>query len=475
MKNTHILLLIITISVGFCGCKSGNNDANTVIKPVNIDLPAIQSKGKLTALTGYSATTYFIYRGEPMGYEYELLKMLEDYLDLEIEIKLEKSFANYFNMLNSGEADLIAYNLTVTKPRMNIIDFTAHHSYTRQVLVQKKPDNWRQMKLHEIDETLIQNQIDLVGKKVHVINGSVYANRLQSLSDEIGGDIDIITAHDSLNVDELIKMVSQGAIEYTVADEHIAQINAAYYSNIDIDTPVSFPQRIAWAVRKTSPQLKAAVDEWITAMKDCTEYYVIYNKYFENRRAHRKRIASDYSSISGGSLSKYDESIMKHAVELGWDWRLLASLIYQESQFDPNEKSWAGAIGLMQVMPKTGRAYVSGDLRKPENNLKAGTEFLKWLQQYWQEIPDSVEQIKFILASYNAGQGHIRDAAKLAKKYGKNPAVWTDNTEEFILKKSDAKYYNDEAVSYGYCRGEEPYYYVREILERYEEYRLLIE
>jgi len=160
---------------------------------------------------------------------------------------------------------------------------------------------------------------------------------------------------------------------------------------------------------------------------------------------------------------------------LNWDWRLLASMIYQESEFDPAEKSWAGARGLMQLMPKTAEAYGGTDLNDPENNITAGTNFIKWLENYWQEIPDTQERLKFVLASYNAGQGHISDARKLAEKFGKDNDIWNENVDEFILKKSKKEFYDDEVVSYGYCRGEEPYNYVREILERYEEYRIHVE
>lgn len=471
MKKILSILLIIPLLLS-CG---GDKTASKRIKPVKIDFEQIQEKGKLTALTGYSATSYFLYKGEPMGYEYELLQRLSDYLGVEIEIRLEKNFDTFFDRLNRGEADLIAYNLTVTKQRTEIVDFTEHHSFTRQILVQRKPDNWRQMKLHEIEKSLITNPIDLIGKTVHVTRGSAFVGRLKSLSDEIGGDIEIIEVGGDVTADDLITMVAEGEIDFTVADEHVAWISEAYYSNINVETPLSFPQRIAWAVRKTSPELLNSVNQWISAMQDCTDYYVIYNKYFKNRRAHRTRMKSDYSTVSGTQLSPYDDIIKKYAAELNWDWRLLASMIYQESEFDPAEKSWAGARGLMQLMPKTAEAYGGTNLKDPENNITAGTNFIKWLENYWQEIPDTTERLKFVLASYNVGQGHISDARKLAEKYGKDADVWDNNVDEFILKKSKKEFYDDEVVNFGYCRGEEPYNYVREILERYEQYQIHIE
>lgn len=476
MKKT---LFVISTFLLLWGCQKNapQNEAEpTVIEPVaGIDLNEIKERGRLIAITGYSATGYFIYKGQPMGYEYELLESLAKHLGLVIEIRIARDMDDIFRMLNSGEGDLIAHGLTITKERMKKVTFTKYHSLTRQVLVQRKPQNWREMKLHEIDRRLIRNPIDLIEKKIQVRRGSSYYSRLVNLSDEIGGDIEIVEVPGNIATEELISQVAHGEIEYTIADENIALINQAYYSNLDVGTAVSFPQRIAWAVRKSSPELLAAINDWITAMKDCTDYYVIYNKYFKNRRAFRERIRSDYYSLTGGGISKYDNLIRENAGVLKWDWRLLASLIYQESQFDPQTKSWAGAVGLMQLMPKTAAQFGGQNLSDPADNIKAGSNYLKWLDDYWKNIPDSTERLKFVLASYNAGQGHIADARRLTAKYERDYDVWDDNVAYYILKKANREYFNDEVVEYGYCRGEEPLNYVEEILERYEHYMKLVE
>ena len=159
---------------------------------------------------------------------------------------------------------------------------------------------------------------------------------------------------------------------------------------------------------------------------------------------------------------------------MNWDWRLLASLVYQESQFLPYKKSWAGAVGLMQLMPKTAREFGAHDLLDPQENINAGTNYLRWLQNYWRDIPNSGERVKFVLASYNVGTGHVQDARRLAEKYGKDPNIWEDNVAFFLLKKSQKEYYDDEVVNFGYCRGEEPIRYVDEILKRYEHYKNLL-
>jgi membrane-bound lytic murein transglycosylase F len=206
-------------------------------------------------------------------------------------------------------------------------------------------------------------------------------------------------------------------------------------------------------------------------MKKGALYYAIYDKYYKDRRGFRERARSEFYAYQGGKISKYDSLIRRDAAELGWDWRLLASIIYEESQFDPWRRSWAGAVGLMQLMPETARQFGAQDIYDPAQNLQAGTKYLKWLWNLFDDVPDSTQRIKFVLAAYNAGQGHVLDARRLARKYGKDPDVWDDNVGYFMLKKSNEKYYNDEVVEHGYCRGGETFAYVKNVLELYQHYR----
>ena len=463
MKKHFIILSMIFVL--FFSCQ---NEQQKIVK---IDLEKIKARGKLVAMTGYSATSYFIYKGQPMGYEYEMLNRLAEHLDVELEIVIENNLDNLFEKLNKGECDIIAHSLTVTKQRKQKMNFTDYLFTTRQVLVQKKPQDYRRMKLHEIENKLIRNPIRLIGKKIYVKEGSSHLARLKNLSDEIGGEIEIKVVDGDTTAEQLIQMVSEGNIDYTISDKHVALINQAYFQNIDVQTAISLPQQIAWAVRKTSPELLQAINDWLKKMRKSATYYVIYNKYFKNRSAFIRRVKSDYLSVTGGKISEYDDFLKEQAAPIGWDWRLLASLIYQESQFNMRVKSWSGAVGLMQLLPKIGREFGAKNLRDPYENIKAGVKFLKWLNDYWKkEITDDEERQKFVLASYNIGIGHVQDARKLAQKFGKKPNLWDDNTAYYILRLSEEKFYNDEIVQFGYCRGLEAYNYVNEILERYVHY-----
>ncbi len=438
---------------------------------VEIDLAQIKERGKLTAITGYSAISYFIYQGQPMGFEYELLTQVADSMKLDFDIVLAHDLEEMFTLLNEGVGDLIAFNLTVTKQRQERVAFSEHHTLTRQVLVQRKPDNWRKMKLHEIERELIRDPVDLIGDSVHVRKGSAYISRLQNLSEEIGGDIHIIEAPVGVTSEDLIKMIANKEIEYAIADQNVALINQANYDNIDVVTPVSLSQRIAWAVRKNSPELQKAINETLKQLKSGALFNILYNKYYKNRYAFKKRVKSEFLYVGKGSISPYDSLLQQHADSLGWDWRLLVSQVYQESQFDPTTKSWMGAIGLMQVLTRTGKMFGVTNLYDPVENMKAGVSFLQWLDNYWKEkIPDPEERKLIILASYNVGQGHVQDARNLAIKFGGNPNIWKDNVEYYLEQKSKPEFFNDVVVKFGYCRGSEPVKYVREILERYQHY-----
>ena len=470
------VILFLFFSFGFFSCVAEIEDGPGAKSPkIAVDLEQIQGKGKLVALTGYNAYSYFIYKGQPMGYEYELLKRLAADLKLELEIKVVREIDEMIDLLNNGTGDLIAFNLTVTKNRTKAVTFTEHHTLTPQVLVQRKPENWREMKLHEIENSLIRSPIDLIGIPITVRRNSSYITRLKNLSDEIGEDLNIISSKPNINIEDLISMVATGEIDYTVADKNIAELYSGYYPILDIDYAISLPQRIAWAVRKNSPKFLEAVNEWLQKEKKKNDYYTIYDRYFENSKGFNKRINSEYFSLTGGKISKYDEEIKKYALKLNLDWRLLASIIYQESKFKPDKISWTGASGLMQLMPATAKRFGVEDSSNVHENLEAGVKYLSWLEQYWsEEIPNAIERFKFVLASYNIGPGHIVDAKKLAKKYGADPNVWFDNVEQYLLKKSEAKYYNDEVVELGYARGKETVKYVREVLDRYEQYKKFI-
>ena len=173
-------------------------------------------------------------------------------------------------------------------------------------------------------------------------------------------------------------------------------------------------------------------------------------------------------------MSTFDGSIKKAAKKIGWDWRLLAALIYQESRFKMDLESEKGAFGLMQLMPSVMNKYGIGYDSSAEEQLEAGGKLITYLDKSLKNrVADSLERVKFVLAAYNAGLGHVYDAQRLAQKYGKSPDLWDDNVDYYILNKS--KYLNDTCCKSGYLRGTQTYRFVEEIMERYSHYQTLLD
>ncbi len=453
------------ILFGFCalfvsGCTGGKQKEDENVAEVR-DFGQIREEGVLKAVTLYSSISYFEYRMEPMGYEYDLVKDFADSQGLKLEIMVAESDAELVEILQAGEADVVAFPLRVSNELKEEVLFCGREEQSVQVLVQRA-ERW---------DTLIKDVTGLIGKEVYVKANTRYHERLENLNGELGGGILIHTEKvDSVTPEDLIEQVANGQIPYTICDENIARVNRTYFRNINIDLKVSFPQRSSWAVRSSSPQLAGAINEWTLGATGKKSYEALMKRYFELSKLPYDPKVPD---IKNGIISPYDHLFRKYAQNLGWEWQLLASIAYQESHFNPKVRSWAGARGLMGIMPATARALgVTPDgLDDPETGIRTGVDCLIRFRRSLSRVEDPAEKMKFTLASYNAGIGHIHDAQRLAEKYGKDPYVWDNNVAEYVRLKSDPAYYNDPVCKHGYLRGSETYKYVREVLERYEYYK----
>lgn len=444
-------------------------------KVAKIDIPAYTKKeGVLTVLMDNSLTSYFIYKGQPLGYEYEMLALFTKENNLTLEVKIIGQVENLLDSLLAGKGDLVAANLTISKKRKEKIAFSEPLFRTKQILVQRLPENKSKMTSDEIEESLIRDRLDLSGKNIMVRKNSSYELMLSNFVEETGISIFLTQAPGDLVTEHLIDMVSNKEIDYTVCDLNKAEIFNSYYDNIDIQTPMSLSQPIAWAVNRESTELLSILNSWIEKRLGSLEFNMINNRYFEMNKRKERFIIKEYDFVKDGKISGYDDLIKQYAKKINWDWRLLTALIYQESRFNPKTKSWRGATGLMQLMPRTAKSYgiMPNELVVPEKNMKAGTDHLAMLQKHWnEELTDSLEIIKFIMGSYNVGLGHVQDAIRLTEKYNLNPKKWDDNVAQMLLNKSIPKYYKDPVVKYGYCRGREPVNYVNSILNNYDLYR----
>jgi membrane-bound lytic murein transglycosylase F len=462
----------ISYSIFFCtcllfalySCTTTEETEKFIGTTLNIDLPEILQKGKLTVLAENSSASFFIYRGKPMGFEYEILKEFCRELGVELEIKTVTNLDDLYKMLNDGEGDLAACNLAVTNYRKELIDFTLPFLRVPQILIQRKTN------LNGLQNKIIRDPVDLMGKKVHVWNNSSYFMRLQHLQEETGDTIYVNGEDGQVGTEELIEMVSKGLIDYTVADENIAKLNQLFFDNLDISTRLSEKQKIAFGLRKTSPLLKQRINRWLTKFLSSSVFTYLSSKYFE-----LKYIPSESReqaiNFRNGNLSAYDVAFKSAAAKYNWDWLLLAAIAYKESGFNPNVRGLGGAFGIMQFMPSIGPLYGVNPASSPEEQINGGMLKLSKDFKSWSSVPDRVQREKFTLATYNSGRSHVEDAQRLAKKYGLDPLKWDDNVEVMMLNLTKAEYYRDPVVKYGALRGARTYHYVKAIYNRYLEWR----
>lgn len=415
----------------------------------------------LKVVTLYGPTSYFIYRGETMGYDYTLVDSLARQKGMVLDLKVANNLSSAIAMLDSGKVDLIAYEVPITNHYKQYVLPCGPENYTTQVLVQPKING----------SVPITDVTQLVGKEVYVEKDSKYLRRLEHLNDEIGGGIIIKEVDaDSIITEDLIGMVSDGKLPLTVVDSDIARLNSTYYPDLDISMDVSFPQRASWAVAPDKKWLADSIDSWFAGEEPQRTNADLLKRYFEQS----KGLPSVKFDFSKGYISQYDNLFKQYAPKIGWDWRLMAAQAYQESRFKPNARSWVGARGLMQIMPRTARGYRTSvsKLNNPEVSVNVATQLISDLDRYLVKyVPNDKERIKFVIAAYNVGIAHVYDAIALAEKYGLDPQVWDNNVSKAILMKMNPKYYNDPVVKYGYCRGTETVNYVKNITDFYEHAR----
>lgn len=456
INSLHILLGVLALCIAI-GCNTHQKDTTP-----KYDLEQIVDSGVLRVITLYGSTSYFQYRGQEMGFQYELASQFAESLGVKLEVVAANNIADLVKMLLRGEGDLIAFPLPYTNEWKDSVEYCGEETITHQVLVQR--NRWRPGPLKDVTE--------LIGKEVYVKPG-IFLQRMNNLNQEIGGGIIIHTVeNDSLSLEDLITQVAEGKIDYTVANNDLAKLNQTYYPNLEVSMAVGHDQRSMWAVRKECVQLAEAVNRWHDENITSPNYTASMKRYFE---LSKSKVFFPIMSVKEGKISPYDNLFRQYAKEIGWDWRLLASLAYNESNFDTTAVSWAGAKGLMQLMPRTAKAMgvPEGKEQNPEESVKGAVKYIGLTAGAFSSVPQP-ERMKFILAAYNSGTGHITDAMALAEKYGANKNVWEDNVEKYILLKSNAEYFNDPVCKHGYFRGIETYEFVRDIMQRYYKYREVI-
>lgn len=460
MRRLFWILAIISLIISSCG---GNGPTTRIVEGLDtVRVYQVHYELPVTLLVGtlYSPTSYFIYRDEEMGIDYDMITRFAAAKGMRVKIVVAPSLSAAVEMLDSGQIDILATEVPVTSDYKDRVVHCGLERITTQVLVQPKQSK----------EGLVKDVTDLVDRDIYVEKDSKYQQRIENLSEELGGGIRIHPIdRDTLITEDLIAMVSEGLIPLTVVDSDIASLNKTYYEDLDITLDVSFPQRASWAVAPRIAWMADTVNTWIHLAAPQQERADLMKRYFEEAKIESRKV---FYNFKNGRISAFDNLFKKHAKAIGWDWRLLAAQGFIESHFDSTAVSWAGARGLMQIMPRTAKSYglEMEHIHEVEPSIATAVKVIRDLNRSLSaKVKDPEERKKFIVAAYNSGLAHILDAIALAEKYGLNPQVWDKNVEEALMMKSKPEYYNDPVCKYGYFRGRQTFNYVIEVYRFYEQ------
>lgn len=420
------------------------------------DLAEIEKRRVLRVALRNNAASYFLYRGELMGFEYELAREFAEYHQLRLEVVVPPSYAEMTTWLLEGKADIaLGFFEADERQRRLGIEYSQPYHYARQHIV-----------VHQDDPS--KTLADLENRTLFVRHHSSYWDRLSRMQQEQGARFSLRAAADSIETEQLIQAVSRGEFKATMADEHILDIELA--KGIKVRSAYSPEERVAHviALRKRNPRLKKALDAFVERVYRGEFYNVTYDKYFRSRRSVKRLASGRVIDPLTGQISPYDKLVRKYSDRYGFDWRLVTAQMYQESRFNPKAKSHIGARGLMQLMPRTAKELGVENINDPASSIHGGIKYLDWLRDRFDDHLPISERLWFTLAAYNAGAGHVHDARRLAKQLGHDPDRWFGNTEEAMLLLAKKEY--AKKARYGFVNGREPVNYVQQIKQRFEAY-----
>jgi membrane-bound lytic murein transglycosylase F len=414
------------------------------------DLAEIKKRGSLRVILRNNAVSYFLYRGVQQGFDYELLKGFAKENGLRIDVVVPREQSEVVPVLVGGRGDVIATEMTPTAARKEQIAFSQPYLFADEVLVQRAGD------------PPIASLDGLRGRAIHVRKTSSYRATLDALQAE-HGPFTVVDAPEDQETEEIVARVGKGELPLTMADSTIAAVEIGAHKGARTTLALRTHDPIALGVRKDNPELLRALDAYLECHKRSGDVERLRRKYFESRPEND---AAHVDVRVTGKLSSYDAVIKRWSRSYGIDWRLMAAQAYQESAFNPDAESWCGALGLFQVMPQTGRALGFADVKRPEQNIHAGVMYMAQLIDSWDAKLSFKQRVRFALASYNAGHGHVEDARALAVEMGLDPDRWFGNVEKAMLRLEDPKV--ARRMPHGWCRGSEPVKYVSDIQSRYD-------
>jgi membrane-bound lytic murein transglycosylase MltF len=412
-----------------------------LLRPFTGDWNQILQRRVLRALVVYSKTFYFVDRGTQRGATYETLKAFETEINKQLGSKALRFSVVFIPVsrdelipgLLQGRGDIAAANLTITPDREKLVDFSAPLATDVAEIVVSGPNSPR-----------IASVDDLAGQTIHVRKSSSYWEHLDALNQRLVKEgkkpVKLVLASEELEDEDLLEMVNAGLFPLVVVDRFKAVFWQQIFKKLSFEpeVAVSTGDSIGWMLRKNSPQLKAVVDGFVKTHRKGTEFgNLVIQRYQKNTRFLKE-------ATSDAELRKYQETVelfRKYASKYDIDHLLMMAQGYQESRLDQQAKSAVGAVGVMQVMPATGKQMGVGDIHQVEANIHAGVKYLRFVEDtYFADEPkDPLVKALFAFASYNAGPSRIQSLRKEAARRGLDPNRWFGNVEYVVAEKMGAE------------------------------------
>ncbi len=405
-------------------------------KPFTGDFSEMRKRRVIRVLVSYSKTNFFVDKGHPKGFEYEMFFEYEKSLNKGLSRKDFKmhvafvpvAFDDLLPALIEGRGDIAAAGLTVTPEREKLVAFTDPYlSDVDEIVVMSK------------DTKPLDSIKDLSGRKVCVPKASSYAQHLSELNEQFRKSgkkaIEIVHPSPYFETEDLLELVNAGVFDITVADRHIAELWSSVLPDMVLrtDLKVNIGGRIAWAVRKNSPELLASLNPFVKENKKRTLIgNILFRRYYENTKWIRNPLTAEEQK----KVERYKGLFQKYADKYDFDWLFLAAQSYQESRLDHSTVSRAGAVGLMQIMPVVSKDMGISNIRDEENNIHAGAKYMAWLRENFFNEPEISREARwdFTLAGYNAGPNRVQRWRRKAKNMGLDPNKWFFNVERIALQ-----------------------------------------
>lgn len=418
------------------------------------DLDEIRDRGVLRVITRNNSVSYYIARGKERGFEFELASAFAEELGVRVAFVVPESRGELIPALFAGEGDMIAAGTSLTPDRSEKVLFTLPYIESQRVVATRKDFA---KKLDGLE--------DLPGVAIHLSFRSTTLQDARNVESLIGRQLDLRDVSDGAEMERMMERVAAGKYEATLVDDNLLGLEQVSGLPLKSVMAVGDARAKAWAVHPAAPKLQEAANQFLKKRRRLVA--ILRGRYFKPSKTARRARAADYRADVNARISPYDKIFRKEGKNTGIDWRLLAAVAYAESRFDPKAESRFGAQGLMQLLPSTAKRVGETELFDPAKNIRAGAKYLRRLMKIFGKSGVAPrQQIRFALASYNCGLGHVLDARELARKVGKDPNRWFNEVEDAIRLKMDRKWHRQ--TRFGYARARETIAYVSRIQAQYD-------